>query len=269
MNIVACIKLVTDPEAPASSYGVDNETKRITLPKEVSLVISSFDENAVEAGLQLREAVGGKLTVISLATNPAPDVIRALRHTLAMGAGSAVMLDDPAFNGGDSHSTAYTLAMAIKKLGEYDLILCGRQAADWDAGQVGLGIAEILGIPAVTPVRKIEAVDGSVRAERIIEDGYQVLELPLPSLLAVSNEINTPRLAPLRGIMDAAKKEIPTWTASDINLDVARTGALGARTSIVELAIPTYEGICQFITGENLEEAAIRLVEMLRSEKII
>ena len=269
MNIVACIKLVPDPEVPASAYRVDQEAKRIIFPDGVSIVISPFDENAIEAGLQLKEAVGGKLTVISLATNPTPDVIRALRHTLAMGADSAFILDDSAFEGGDTHSTAYTLAMAIKKLGEYGLILCGRQAADWDAGQVGLGIAEILDIPAATPVRKIEAIDGGVRVECITEDGFQLLELPLPSVLAVSNEVNTPRLASLRGILDAAKKEITTWTATDIYADMARIGVAGARTSIVELGIPTREGICHFITGENLEEAAINLVESLRNEKII
>ncbi len=269
MNIIACIKLVPDPETPASAYGIDHEAQRITLPNNLPLVISPFDENAVEAGLQLKEAVGGKLTVISLATKPAPEVIRALRHALAMGADRAILLDDPACEGGDSHSTAYTLAMAIKKLGDYDLILCGRQAADWDAGQVGLGIAVILNLPAATPVRKIEASNGSVRVECITEDGYELLELPLPSVLALSNEANTPRLAPLRGVITAAKQEIPTWTAIDIDADAAKLGAPGARISIVELAIPTHEGICEFITGDSSEEAAIKLVERLRSEKVI
>jgi len=186
-----------------------------------------------------------------------------------MGADRAVLLCDPEFEGGDSHSTAYSLAMAIKKLAEYDLILCGRQATDWDAGQVGLGIAEILDLPAATPIRKIDAGDSSIQVECITENGYELLEMPLPSLLAVSNEANTPRLAPLRGVLTAAKQEIPTWTATDICADSTKIGARGARTSIIELDIPTHEGACEFVTGETFEEAAIKLVERLRAEKII
>ena len=253
----------------ASDYSIDHESKRIVLPNDVPLVISPFDENAVEAGIQLKEQVGGTLTVISLATTPAPEVIRDLRHTLAMGADHAILLDDPAFEGGDSHSTAYSLAMAIKELDTYDLILCGRQAADWDAGQVALGIAELLDIPAASPVRKIEADEGCVRVECIIDNGYEMLELPLPSVLAVSNEINTPRIPALGGIKRAAKKEIPVWVSTDIDADFSRIGVSGTRTTIESLEIPQYESICEFITGEDLNEAAINLVMRLREEKII
>jgi len=269
MNIVACIKQVPDPETPATDYGIDQEAKKITLPHDVELVISPFDANAVEAGIQLKEEVGGTLTVISLATTPAPDVIRDLRHTLAMGADHAVMLDDPAFEGGDSHSTAYSLAMAIKKLDAYDLILCGRQAADWDAGQVALGIAEFLGIPAATPVRKIEAGDGCVQVECIIDNGYEVLELPFPSVLAVSNEANMPRIPALGGIKRAAKKEIPSWASTDIDADANRIGDSGTRTTIEALEIPQYEGVCEFITGEDVNEAVDNLVTRLREKKVL
>jgi len=269
INMVACIKQVPDPETPSTEYRIDQEAKRIVLPKDVPLVISPFDANAVEAGIQLKEEVEGTLTVISLATTPAPEIIRDLRHTLAMGADQAILLDDPAFEGGDSHSTAYALAMAIKKLGVYDLVLCGRQAADWDAGQVALGIAEILGIPVATPVRKIVPGEGCMRVECIIDNGYEELELPLPSVLAVSNEANTPRIPALGGIKRAAKKEIPAWTSTDIEADTARIGVSGTRTAIESLEIPQYEGTCEFIAGEDLDEAAVKLVMRLREEKII
>ncbi len=269
INIIACIKQVPDPETPSTEYGIDIKAKKIKLPNDVPLVISPFDENAVEAGLQIKEQVGGTLTVISLATTPAQEVIRDLRHTIAMGADHAILLDDLAFEGGDSHSTAYTLAMAIKKLEKYDLILCGRQAADWDAGQVALGIAEFLDIPAATPVRKIEAGESFVRVERIIEQGYEVLELTFPAMLAVSNEINTPRIPALRGIKRAGKQEIPVWASTDIDADAERIGVKGARTTIEALEVPKYDGKCEFISGEDLDEAAVNLVMRLREEKVL
>ncbi len=270
MNMISCIKQVPYPDTPASAYGVDNEAKAITLPDDVPLVISPFDENAVEAGLQLKDQDGGKLTVVSLAARPSEAVVRDLKQTLAMGADEAVLLDDPAFQGGDSWSTAYSLAMAIKKIGEYDLILCGLQAADWDAGQVALGIAEILGIPAATFVTRIEPGNGTVRARCVVENGQEILELPLPCVLAVaSDEGLTPRIAPLPGIIKAKKRKIPAWSAADIEADSSLIGPSGAKTSVQQLALPAFEGICEFVSGEDLNQAAGMLVERLRSEKII
>lgn len=269
MNIIACIKQVPYPDTPASSYGVDADAKKVTLPADVPYVINPDDENAVEAGVQVKEAVGGTLTVISLAVAAADEVIRGLRQALAMGADEAILLDDPAFEGGDSYSTAYTLAAAIKKIGDYDLILCGRQAADWDAGQVALGISEILGIPSATPVRKIIPGDGNVQVECVIDNGHEVLKLPLPSVLAVSNEANTPRMPPLSGVIKAKRKKIPTWGVSDIDADTTQVGASGTLTSLQALSIPEFEGNCEFISGESPEEAAAKLVELLKNESII
>jgi electron transfer flavoprotein beta subunit len=270
MNIIACVKQVPYPDVPVSAYGVDGETNTITLPHDVPLVISPYDENAVEAGLQLKDEVGGKLTVVSLATRPAEGVIRDLKQTLAMGADEAVLLDDPAFQGGDSWATAYSLARAIEKIGEYDLVLCGLQAADWDAGQVGLGIAELLDLPAASYVTKVEPGDGRVRARRVIENGYELLELPTPCLLAMaSDETLTPRIAPLPGIMRAKKRKIPVWSASDVGAEISRVGAAGARTSLGGLALPDFEGACEFIQGEDLNQAVANLMERLHAEKII
>jgi electron transfer flavoprotein alpha/beta subunit len=270
MNIIACVKQVPDPDLPVSAYGVDSEANRITLPDDVPFVISPYDENAVEAGLQLKDQVGGRLTVVSLVTRPAEGVIRDLKQTLAMGADEAILLDDPGFHGGDSWSTAYSLAMAIKRIGEYDLVLCGLQAADWDGGQVGLGIAEILDLPAASYVTRVEPGDGCIRARRVIENGHELLELPIPCLLTVaSDESLAPRIAPLPGIIKAKKREIPVWSVSDLDTDVSMVGAAGAKTSLDRLALPSFEGVCELIQGEDLKQAAGILTERLRSEKII
>jgi electron transfer flavoprotein beta subunit len=270
MNIIACVKQVPYPDIPVSAYGVDGEANRITLPDDVPLVMSPYDENAVEAGLQLKDEVGGKLTVVSLATRPAEEVMRDLKQALAMGSDEAILLDDPAFSGGDSWSTAYSLARAIEKVGEYDLVLCGLQAADWDGGQVGLGIAEFLGLPAATYVTKIEPGEGCVRARRVIEDGHELLELPTPCLLTVaSDEGLTPRIAPLPGIIRAKKHKIPVWSASDLNADASMVGAAGAKTSLRGLALPDFEGVCEFIEGEDSRQAASMLTERLKAEGIL
>ncbi len=270
MNIITCVKQVPYPDTPASAYSVDNETKKVVLPEDVPLVISPFDENAVEAGLQIKDSTGGTVTVVSMAENPADGVIKDLKQTIAMGADEAVLLDDPAFKGGDSWSTASTLAMAIKKIGEYDLILCGIQAADWDAGQVAIGIAEIPGLPAVTSVTKIEPGDSSVKVHALIDNGYDILELPLPCVLAVgSDESLMPRIAPLPGIIKAKKRKIPPLTISEIGMDPADAGANGAKTSVLELALPEIDNVCEFIKSDDPEEAAALLAEKLKTEKII
>jgi electron transfer flavoprotein alpha/beta subunit len=270
MNIIACVKQVPYPDVPVSAYGVDSQANRVTVRDDVPLVISPYDENAVEAGLQLKQEVGGKLTVISLATRPAEGVIRDLKQTLAMGADEAILLDDPGFQGGDSGSTAYSLARAVERIGEYDLVLCGLQAADWDGGQVGLGMAEILDLPAASYVTKIEPGDGRVRARCVVENGHQLLELPTPCLLTVaSDESLVPRIAPLPGIIRAKKREIPVWSASDLNADTSMIGAAGAKTSLSKLALPDFEGACEFIEGDDLKQAAGMLTERLRTEKII
>lgn len=270
MNIIACVKQVPYPDIPVSAYGVDGESKRVTLPADVPLVISPYDENAVEAGLQLKDRVGGKLTVVSLATRPVEGITRDLKQLLAMGADDAIVLDDPAFQGGDSASTAYSLAMAIKKIGGFDVVLCGLQAADWDAGQVGLGIAEILDLPAATYVTSIEPADGRVRARRVLDNGFEVLELPMPCLLTIaSDEHLVPRIAALPGIIKAKKRTIPVWSADDLEADPSRMGAAGARVRVEKLALPGFEGKCEFLKGENVKQAAGLLVDRLRAERIL
>jgi electron transfer flavoprotein beta subunit len=159
--------------------------------------------------------------------------------------------------------------MAIKKIGDFDLIFCGRQEGDWDAGQVGLGIAEILGIPSVNPVKKVEANDGRILVERIVEDGYEVIEIPLPALVSVSSELCVPRLPNLKGIMMAVKKRISTWTAQNIDADPSKLGPAAAKVKMLKLFIPVHEARCEIVEGETPEEAGANLALRLRREKLI
>jgi electron transfer flavoprotein beta subunit len=265
-NIIVCVKQIADPEAPAGSFKVDAAAKRVVPASGVSQVISPFDEQAVEAALRIKDDHGGKITVLSLGKDFAMDVIR---KPLAMGADELILLQDPAFENGDSRSTAYALAMTVKKIGEYDLIFCGRQAADWDAGQVGSGIAEFLGIPSVTVAQKVELIDSKVKVARVVSDGYEVIEVSTPVLITVSNELGEPRYPKLKGIMAAARKEVPTWTAQDIGADTSQLGAAGARAELLKLFVPVKEARCEFIEGDNPEDAAAKLALKLREVKLI
>ena len=171
MNMIVCVKQVIDPEAPPSGFKVDTAANKASQPG-VAPVIDPYGEFAVEAALRIKDTEGGKITALSLGTKLLREVIK---KPLSMGADELVLLEDEAFVEGDSWSTAYALAMAIKKLGEYDLILCGREASDTNAGQVGSGIADLLGLPCVTLVKKIDIDDGKAKVERITSDGLDVI----------------------------------------------------------------------------------------------
>ena len=266
MELIVCVKQVPDPEAPPASFKVDTAANKVVPPPGVPPVISTFDETAVEAALRLKDAKGGKITVISLGNSLVRDVVK---KPLAMGADQLILLEDPVYENGDSWSTAYALSMAIKKIGSFDIIFCGRQAADWDAGQVGLGIAELLGIPSITLVKKVESVDGKVKVERIVPDGFEVIESPTPCLITVTNELGEPRYAPLKGIMRAAKIQPIIWKPQDIGVDPAQIGASGRRTKLVKLFQPVKEGKCEIVEGENAADAAAKLALRLREAKVL
>ncbi|MDD5288793.1 MAG: electron transfer flavoprotein subunit beta/FixA family protein [Dehalococcoidales bacterium] len=266
MNIIVCVKQVPDPEAPPASFKIDQATNKVVPPPGVPPVISPFDEQAVEAALRIKDAKGGKITVISLGVGLLRDVVK---KPLSMGADELILLEDPAFVDGDGWSTAYALAMAIKKVGQFDLIFCGRQAADWDSGQVGSCIAEILGLPQVTLAKKVEALDGKVKVEKVTADGYDVVEASTPVLITVSNELGEPRYATIKGIMAAKRKEPIVWKPADIGVDVAKIGAAGRRSKMVKLFQPVREGKCEIITGENEEDAAANLAKKLVEVKLL
>jgi electron transfer flavoprotein beta subunit len=266
LNMIVCIKQVPDWEAPADTFKIDPEQKKLVPPPNIDPRISLFDEHAIEAALQIREQHGGKVTIVSLGPDFAQ---RAVKQAIAMGADEGILLKDPAFTDADTYATAYLLAEAIKKVGAFDLILCGRQAADWDVGQVGLGMAELLGIPCVSIAQKLEVSDGRVLVERIVEGGYDVMEVDLPALITVSNEINKPRYPTLRGIMAAGKKQIPTFDAAALGIDPAHLGAQTAHAKILRLYVPVHEAHCEFLEGETDEEKGEKLAVRLREAKLI
>jgi electron transfer flavoprotein beta subunit len=219
-------------------------------------VISVYDERAVEAACRLKDKHGGRITVISMGPEKAADVIK---HAISMGADDGFVLQDPAFDDLDSFGTAHVLAKAIQKIDGYDLILCGRQAADWGAGQVGSILAEMLGIPVVTLACDIQAEDKALRVKRIVSDGFEVLEAPMPSVVTVSGEIGVPRLPAGVRLMMARKKQIPIWTAQDIGADSLQLDKTKAHTEIIGLSVPSRKAECQIIGGSTPAEAAANL----------
>lgn len=263
MNIIVCVKQVIDPEAPPSTFKIDAAGNKAEM-RGVPPIIDPYGEFAVEASLKIKEAKGGKITVISLGAKMSREVVK---KPLAMGADGLILLEDEAYIGGDSWSTVTALAAAIKKIGEYDLILCGREASDTNAGQTGPGIAEVLGLPCVTLARKIDVTDGTAKVERVTSVGYNVIEVPVPAVITVSNEIGEPRYPTIKGIMAAKKIEPVVWKPADINVDAAKVGAAGQRTKLYKLFQPVYEGKCDFAEGESAEEAAANLALKLREAK--
>jgi len=266
MNMVVCVKQVIDPEAPPASFKIDSATSRLVPPPGVSPVVDPYGEYAVEAALKIKDALGGKITAISLGNNFLRDVIK---KPLSMGADELILLEDESFVDGDSWSTAYALAMAIKKIGDYDLILCGREASDTNAGQVGPGIAEILGLPDVHLAKKIDITDGKAKVERVTADGYEVIEVSLPAVITASNEIGEPRYPTIKGIMTAKKKETIIWKPADIGVEPSQIGAAGQRAKMLKLFQPVREGKCEVVEGETPEEAAANLALKLREAKVI
>lgn len=261
MNIIVCVKQVPDPETPASQFRVDEVAKKVIPPAGIAPTLNQYDANAVEAAIQLKEQHGGRITVISLGKDSARD---AIKQALSMGCDAGLLIDDPAFEDADAFQTASVLAAAIKSVGEYDLILCGRQASDWDQAQVPQGLAELLGLPSVTPVSGIEVQGGKLRVKRLIEDGYEVLEVPMPAVLAVSNEANQPRYPTLKGIMAAARAKVEVKSAADLGVS-----ANGRKVQLLRLYVPKVESQIEWIPGETPEEKAANLARRLREERVI
>ena len=260
MNIIVCVKQVVDPEIPPAKFKIDPAKKDVVPPPGVPPVISVFDERAVEAACRLKDKHGGTITVISLGSAKAAEVIK---HAVAMGADEGYVLQDAAFENLDSFGIAYVLGKAIEKIGQYDLILCGRQSADWGSGQVGSILAEILGIPVVTLASDIEAADKTIKIKRVLKDGYEMLEAPTPSLVTVSSELGLPRLPAGMRIMIAARKQVPVWTAQDIGAEASQLDKANAHIEVTGLTVPTRKTECEMVTGDNPGQAAENLAAKL------
>ncbi|MCC7366974.1 MAG: electron transfer flavoprotein subunit beta/FixA family protein [Chloroflexi bacterium] len=262
MKIVVTVKQVPDPDIPPTHFKVDEAARTVVPPSGVAPVMNGYDGNALEAGLRLKEKYGGTVTVVTIGASEARDT---LKRAIAMGADGAVHVNDPQLASADSSTIVATLAAAIKKIGEFDLILAGRQASDTDAGQVPLGVAELLGLPSVAPVIAIEQAGAGLKVNRLGDDGYEVVEVGLPALLAVSSEIGEPRYPPLRGIMAAGRAKIPEWTAADLGIDPAAT----KRSTLRRLYVEQREARVELIEADTPEEAGVQLANRLRDAKLI
>jgi len=232
----------------------------------VPSIINPFDENAIEAALQLKEQYGGKVTVISMGP---PQVESALKDAVAMGADEVILLTDKFFAGADTWATSYSLSQAILKIKDFDLILCGKEATDGDTGQVGPGIAEFLGIPVVTYIRKIIGVENNkLIVEREFEDGYEEIETPLPSLITVMKQLNTPRLPSLKGKMRAKSMTMTQWNAEAIGAEAAKIGLKGSPTRVVKIFNPPVRTDKQVLDGEP-DVIAKTVIGKLKETKVI
>ncbi|MFH1269889.1 MAG: electron transfer flavoprotein subunit beta/FixA family protein [Candidatus Omnitrophota bacterium] len=256
MNIIVCIKQV--PET--TEVRINPETN--TLIREgVKSIVNPFDMYAIEEGVRLKEKFGGKATVITMGP---PQADAVLREAISMGIDEGILLSDRAFAGSDTWATSYTLSAAIKKMGAFDIIVCGKQASDGDTAQVGPGISAHLDIPQVTYVKKIEEIkDNLARVERMTEEGYEIIEVPLPTLITVVKEINNPRLPSLKGMMRAKQAKITCWKAQDIDAEADSVGLPGSPTQVVKIFTPAPRVGGQMLKGET-PEIVEKLVEVLK-----
>jgi electron transfer flavoprotein beta subunit len=262
LHIVVTAKQVIDPETPLSAFQI--ASNRVTPPQQPP-VVNGYDEQAVEAALRVKEAVGdARVTVLSMGTEFTLDVVK---KPLAMGADALVLLQDPLFANSIDPSLAVTvLAAAIRKLGDVSLVLCGRQASDWDNAQVPLGLAETLGWPVAT-IAKGVSVDGqNLRVERVLPEGHEVVEAALPAVVTVSSELGQARYPNMRGIMAARRVQPETWSAADLGLDGA---ALAPRLELVSLIKPDRSVQTEMITGEDEADAGRKLALRLREARLL
>ena len=261
MKIIVCVKQVPDTD----EIRIDPKTGNM-IREGVPSILNPDDKHAVAAAAALKEEHGGRVTVITMGPAQAEDT---LRECLAMGADEAILLSDKAFSGADTWATSHALGTAIRKLGGYDLILCGRQAMDGNTAQVGPQIAEFLGLPQITYTRKVQINGNTLRAERALEDGYEVLETEMPALLTVVKDMNTPPLPPIDDILDAYRDgEIAVWTAADLDVERENIGLKGSPTRIRKAYSPELKrGKVEMLDGTA--EAAVQALAAKLKEKFL
>jgi electron transfer flavoprotein beta subunit len=266
VHTIVCMKQVIDPEVPPHLFEIDpEEMKQVrgTHP----LVIGQYSEIAIEIALQLKEKTNGKVTVITIGDE---DTVESLHQAIAMGVDQAIRVTDPAFEDADAFENAQILAAAVRKIGDFDALLCGRQAGDVELGLVGAFLAEEMGLPCATILANVEPQNGKVQMRRSVEAGYEVLETSTPFVGTVTNdESNVPRYASVRGMLAARRAEIPVWSADDLGIDPGALGLGSAQIEMEELFIPEKEVECHLIEGETGPEKAKNLVGYLRQEKLI
>jgi electron transfer flavoprotein beta subunit len=261
MNIIVLVKQVPD----TSEVKINRETNTL-IRDGVPSIINPFDMFAIEEALRLREKHGGKVTAVTMGP---PQAAESLKEAVAMGVDDVVLVSDRAFAGADTWATSYALSKGIKKIGNFDLVIAGKQAIDGDTAQVGPETAEMLGIPFVAYIRKIEsAANGKMTMERMMDEGYDVVETSLPALITVVKEINQPRLASLKGKMKAKSIKVTTMTAKDIEADENMTGLKGSPTKVVRIFPPSPRGQREILCGA-VDQQVDQVTKKLKEQSLI
>lgn len=262
MNILVCIKQVPDTEA----VKLDPETSRL-IREGVDNIMNPYDKQALESALILKDAEGAKVTIVTMGPPQAKDV---LKEAIAMGADEGVLVSDRALGGSDTLATSYALAAAAKKLGDFDLILCGQQAIDGDTAQVGPEMAEHLDLPQVTSAMKVVKKENVLLVDRDTENYSQTIEVSLPALVTVLRSEKEPRFASIKGKMKARKAKFVEYSAADLEIDLECIGLSGSPTKVKKVSTPTIADIKSEIIKEDDPEVAVSmLVKRLVDAEII
>jgi electron transfer flavoprotein beta subunit len=260
VNVIVLLKQVPDPK------GYVRIKEDGTLDREKSKsIINPYDKNALEAALELKSKHNAKITVVSMGPLKAED---ALREALAMGADEAVLISDKKLAGSDTLATSYALSRAIRKLGGYNLILCGMEATDGNTGQVGPEIAERLGIPQLTFVEKFEIKGEFVEARRMLEGGYERLKVKLPAILTITNTANEPRNTTFSGITKAVNQPMLIWSTSDIEADESKIGLMGSPTKIKKIEKTVSHRNKYIVKGESVDAIVDKLLDKLKEDGV-
>ena len=257
MKTIVCIKQILDPEIPARDFRIDT-SKRVAVQGSANLVTNIFCDNALETALQLREKAGGQISVLSVGPQSAED---SLRKAIAMKADAAfhVLDDTPVVR--DPLSVAHILACAIRRIGEFDIVMTGRESGDWGAGQTGGLLAEELGIPCISFVDHIAVTDNLIQVRRQTDSGFERFEIRPPVVLTITNdEHNVPRIPKTRDVMMSYRQPLTQFTLDEIG-----AGAMSSNGyyEVADLAIPEKETTCDFAQGETLEERVRRFADRI------
>lgn len=261
MNVVVCIKQV-----PAKiKIDIDPATGTL-ISGGVDRAINPPDLYALEEGIRIKEKTKGKVIVLTMGPGQAVD---SLREALGMGADEAILLSDPCFKDSDTWATSHILSRAIRKIGQFDLVICGRQSIDGETGHTGPQLAEALGLPFVPLVNRVEGLEpGCIRLVCMSDEGHRLIEMSLPGVITVVKEINTPRLPSLRGLMQAKKASIPVWTAQEMGIDPSAVGSAGSPTRVARVFFPQRSDRCEMLQGSP-DSQVDQLIEKLRQAKAI
>ena len=261
MNIIVCVKQILDPEIPVSKFVINRELKTVVMPEGIPPVISPYDEEALEIAIRLKEKIGGKVVALSVSGK---EEVGVLRHAVAMGADEGILLKIENHVDVDGFNTAEVLSKAIQKIGDCDLILCGKESSDWERGVTGPVMALNLGIDAVAGVRNVTSDGEALCIEKETEDGFEKWLVTAPVLITVCGLNEKPRIPTGMGIIKAARKAIPVWSTEDVNPDKAAMSQFSNHIRLVDLELANYERQCHMYDDKDIKESGVKLAQDIK-----